>query len=336
MLIDHSKLPAVLPLRVEFRAREPQLLPAFLGSALHGAVGRALWKTVCVFPRRHQCTGCPLVSRCAYPALFATSVPAAVELESLRIGEQAPRPLALSPEDGWTRPSGHPRRVDRGAIIPFRVTLIGPAIDDLALLVLALRRAAEDGIGKCIQPPENPTRSHARAELVRITAKDESETIFDEADQRLRPATPSVLSLSRDAQIDRVGIRLITPLRLKRDGQVCGRPRPADFALALARRANALAALYGVGGKPADEAAVERAANSFEVEDFTTRLLHVRRYSARQGRKMDWPGVIGYFQWRGAPILEELWPLLRFGELVQVGKGTALGFGRYIMVTNTP
>src|SRR5262249_45016624 len=115
---------------------------------------------------------------------------------------------------------------------------------------------------------------------------------------------------------------------------VCGRPRPADLALALARRANALAALYGVGGEPADEAAVERTAEELEVEDFATRLVHVRRYSARQGQKMDLPGAIGHFRWRGGAALEGLWPLLRFGELVQVGKGAALGFGRYVMADN--
>jgi hypothetical protein len=72
------------------------------------------------------------------------------------------------------------------------------------------------------------------------------------------------------------------------------------------------------------------------LEDFATRLVHVRRFSSRQGQKMDLPGVIGHFWWRGGSALDGLWPLLRFGELVQVGKGAALGFGRYVMVTNEP
>jgi len=67
------------------------------------------------------------------------------------------------------------------------------------------------------------------------------------------------------------------------------------------------------------------------MEDLETRLVHVRRYSVRQGQKMDWPGVIGHFRWWGSSALHELWPLLRYGELVQIGKGTALGFGRYAL-----
>lgn len=38
--------------------------------------------------------------------------------------------------------------------------------------------------------------------------------------------------------------------------------------------------------------------------------------------------MAGLMRWRGA-IPRQLWLLLRFNEAVQVGKGTAPGFGRY-------
>ena len=74
-------------------------------------------------------------------------------------------------------------------------------------------------------------------------------------------------------------------------------------------------------------------AAGIESESIETQLVHVRRYSARQKAKMEWPGVIGTLVWRGS-VLHELWPLLRFGELVQLGKGAALGFGRYVLHTD--
>jgi len=74
-------------------------------------------------------------------------------------------------------------------------------------------------------------------------------------------------------------------------------------------------------------------AAGIESESIETRLVHVRRYSARQRAKMEWPGVIGTLVWRGS-VLHELWPLLRFGELVQLGKGAALGFSRYVLHTD--
>ena len=145
MLIDAAHLPPVLPLRVTMRAAEAQLVPAFAGSALHGALGRALWKTVCAFPRRRECAGCPLFNRCAYPALFASCAPTIEGLEQVGIREQAPRPMVLAPEPGWTLPSGHPRLIAQGAENPL------PRHPDWAgnrRPAAAGGRAAADGAGR--------------------------------------------------------------------------------------------------------------------------------------------------------------------------------------------
>jgi len=273
--------------------------------------------------------GCPLLGRCAYPALFATPAPVLpkLTLRTFGVRDQAPRPLVLAPEPGWTRPSGHYRRLAAGSEIPFRVTLIGKAIDDLALLVVALRKMANYGIGR-----SQGASGRAAAELVRVTTVDGCETIFEQATDlfqtpvgRLPDANPPSLNDG-----DRIKIRLISPLRLKRERRIKGKPSPVDFMVTLARRANTLAALFGNGALVADEREIETMAAGIESEETETRLVHVRRYSARQNAKMEWPGVIGTLVWRGS-ILQELWPLLRFGELVQLGKGATLGFGRYVL-----
>ncbi|MGO9056352.1 MAG: CRISPR system precrRNA processing endoribonuclease RAMP protein Cas6 [Candidatus Binataceae bacterium] len=334
MPIDAANLPPVLPLRVMMRAAEAQFVPAFPGSALHGALGRALWKTVCAFPRRRECAGCPLFNRCAYPALFASCAPAIEGLDQLGIREQAPRPMVLAPEPGWTLPSGHPRLIAQGAEIPFRVTLIGRAIDDLPLLVVALRQMALSGIGRRPHPAANASR-YARAEIARIVSEDGGGTVYDAATELLSTPSPAPPGALNHHSADGAGIeiRLVTPLRLKRDCKFQGRPSPVDFALTLARRANALAALYANDLHPIDEGEVERLAREVESEAPQTRLVHVRRYSARQGRRMEWPGVIGRLSWRGAAV-DELWPLLKFGEMVQIGKGATLGFGRYVVASD--
>jgi CRISPR-associated endoribonuclease Cas6 len=329
--IGFSRLPPVLPLRVVLRTRAIQSIPAFPGSALHGALGRALWKTVCAFPRRRECSGCSLLNRCAYPALFATIAPTG-SLQHLGISEQAPRPMALAPEELDTLPSGRPHLVSAGAELSFRLTLIGRAVEDLVLLVVALRQMAERGIGKPHNRPgaDEPRLPYAGAELVRITHYDNGEMVYDAVTQLFSApgiTAPDALRGRCDGAAGIV-IRLLTPLRLKRDGKFQGRPSPADFLMTLARRANALASLHGDGERPIDERKVQALAADIQAEPAQTRLVHVRRFSARQQRRMEWPGVIGVLRWRG-PALDKLAPLLKFGEMVQIGKGTALGFGRY-------
>lgn len=272
MVINTSSLPRALALHVVLRATEPQFVPAFLGSALHGTLGRALWKAVCAFPRRTQCRGCPLFARCAYPALFATPAP---ELQELKLGEfgvrdQAPRPIVLAPEPGWTRPSGHYWRLHAGAEIPFRVTLIGKAVDDLALLTVALGQMAESGIGRPYKEGCAGQRCphRAGAELARITTGDRRETIFDRQTDLFQAPSQQGLEMgsSHCPSDGRVEIRLVSPLRLKRNGRFKGRPSPADFLVTLARRANTLAALFGSGSRVADEREIETLAEGIESE----------------------------------------------------------------------
>jgi CRISPR-associated endoribonuclease Cas6 len=209
------------------------------------------------------------------------------------------------------------------------------AVNDLALLVVALRRMAESGIGKSQQESESDGRGSrrlARAELALITTTDGKQAIFNN-ESGLVQATVEAAADALDRPTigpTRAEIRLLSPLRIKRNGTITGRPSPTDFLVTLARRANALSVLFGKGAPAIDEREVEDMAAGIESETIEMQLVHVRRFSARQRAKMEWPGVIGTLVWR-SPALGELWPLLRFGELVQVGKGTALGFGRYVL-----
>jgi len=325
-----SPRPAVLLLDAILVAESPQRLPPFLGAAVHGALSRAVYRTVCVFPRRATCTGCPLVARCAYPLLFETPAPADDVLHAAGIRDQAPRPLVVGPEPGWTRASGRPIRFDAGAEIPVRLTLIGRAIDELPILVVALQRLAAHGLGL---PADDAERSAGAAprpalRLGRVTTGAPAHVGYDGASDTYHAPPAAGPEAVSDAPPDGVALELVTPLRLKHDGQFLDPVPPAVLCATLARRANALAVLFGSGTPVVDETVAADLAASLTVAAADLRRVHVTRYSARQRQRMTWPGLMGRVAWHG-PALPALWPLLRFGEQVQVGKGTALGFGRY-------
>lgn len=328
MLVDVSALPHTLALQVRLRVAEDQLLPAFLGSALHGALGRALWKTVCAFRSRTECRGCPLFARCAYPALFATVAPRSEVLTESGIADQAPRPMLLAPEPGWTRPSGRPRYLAKDTEVPFRLTLLGRARDDFALVIVALKELAERGIGRV---SGGASRGRAPMILESVISCTEEDPVYDARTGVIRAPRDSGAPVYSEPN-DKVTIEAVTPLRLKRMGHFVSRPSPADFFRTLARRANTLAVLYGSGKRVVNEETAAEKAQHLEILRTDTRLVCVRRYSARQEQKMVWPGIVGQFQWRG-PELMELWPLLCFGQEVQVGKGATLGFGRYMLAS---
>lgn len=329
--LDPPPYPRIVALRAVFRAVEAQRLPPFLGSAVHGALGRALYRTVCAFPRRAGCAGCPVYRHCVYPALFEPPALESGALLTLGVRDQVPRPLVIGPEPGWTRRSGNPFHLAPGAKVPIRVTLIGPASNDVEVVVVALRRLAEQGLGIAPygEPPDGPGTRRPRPglELTCVTTEDAESVIYDAVRNLVTAPPPSAPRPDRgDAE---VAVDLVTPLRLKDEGRVASRITPRAFVRTLAQRANTLGVLYGRGpvvNLPAALAAAERLVVTTKAS-----RIHVRRYSARQRRRMEWPGLMGRFNVSG-DALREIWPLLAFGELVQLGKGAALGFGRYRLI----
>jgi hypothetical protein len=237
----------------------------------------------------------------------------------------------LAPARGWTRPSGHALRLSAGGVLPFRVTLIGRAVDDVAVVVVALREAARRGIGLLDGPPPLAGADRRRAPLALLRIETEGEApqvVYDASTDRFSPPLSPAMPKGELPSLDTMQIEFTTPVRLKLGGRLANAIDPPSLALALARRANTLAILYGDGEAVVDEKLAVAAAETLAVELAELRLVHVRRYSARQGARMEWPGLMGRLRWKG-DRLDEIWPLLRFGELVQVGKGTALGFGCY-------
>jgi CRISPR/Cas system endoribonuclease Cas6 (RAMP superfamily) len=71
-------------------------------------------------------------------------------------------------------------------------------------------------------------------------------------------------------------------------------------------------------------------AKTVQVEKSELRWHDWERYSARQDARMTLGGFAGRITFAG-PLAPWL-PLLRVGEVLHVGKGTAFGLGKYRMV----
>lgn len=319
-VVDAAALPPALVVRACFELTAPRRLPAFPGSAVHGALGRSLYRLVCVFPRRTTCAGCVLVGRCAYPRLIETPATAAIP----GVQDQAPRGLVLAPLSRFGRGAGPAVEMAAGTAVEVRLTLIGAAIEELPVLVVALQGVARRGLGAPLNGRAGDGVEPMR--LVRVETVPGGDKVYDGDADEVYPVEVPVAAVEEAPAAVVVGLR--TPLRLKHGGRVQAEIRPDEFVRALARRANALALLHGGGVRVVDEGEAAAAAAGIEVVARETRLVHVRRYSARQGRAMDLPGIEGRLTWAG-PALGRVWPLLRFGAAVQVGKGAALGFGCY-------
>ena len=80
--------------RLDFTVTTPLTLPAFAGSTLRGAFGRALRADICM-TRAKICDGCALLASCPYAVVFEPRPPSAAH--PLQDFNQIPRAYVIEP-----------------------------------------------------------------------------------------------------------------------------------------------------------------------------------------------------------------------------------------------
>ena len=304
---------AVARYRLEWRVTKALRLPDYAGSMLRGAFGHALRHLSCV-TKQKACTGCPLRTTCPYPAIFE---PIAPDTHTLQKFSQIPVPYIIEP------PPWGARELPEGGVLVFHLVLIGSALHELPLIILAWRRALSRGLG-----PTDGT-----AELVRVVhcaAKEEIEIhrpeigTIAEHDQTF-VINASSTDVSTDQQITLI---FNTPLRLQRNGRAL-LPERLDsrtLLMALIRRANLLAEFYC--GQTLIEDFSSLLSICAEIHDQKNLTwLDWTRFSSRQQQKMVLGGAVGEWTLKGpiAPFIT----FLNLGQWLHVGKEASFGLGQY-------
>jgi hypothetical protein len=293
--------------RLRFEVERPLRLPEYAGSALRGVFGHALKRLACV-TRERDCKACALYRSCRYPAVFETPPPA----DARRVYSEIPHPFVVEP------PPWGARDFAAGAPLDLHLVLIGPALAQLPLVLMAWQRALEIGLG--------PAEGTARLRCVH--AEGDADPVLDDPRGRLREHAAQVALPAADAAPAEVTLDFVTPLRLKRDGHALGigSLAPADLLMALVRRSAELCELQL--GRPTgwDFAALKRAAaavsgaKQLAWRDWT-------RWSNRQQQHMKFSGAVG--QWHLTGDLRPFWPLLHLGQWLHVGGKATFGLGHY-------
>ncbi len=306
-------LPELARFRFGLRALEPIRLPEYPGSAWRGLLGHGLRRTVCV-TRQPNCQGCLLIQGCAYSQLFETPPPPGLDVSGFTA---MPHPYVLDIDP--SAPSEH----TLGDAMPLGITLLGGAIAQLPYLIHALTMAGHRGLGR-----DHGQFAVEYVERESLPGADRWDRVYEArtGEYRQREADP----LRAPDPPGAVRLRLITPLRIKRDSHFVV-PRQfelTDLLRHLYIRLQRLALLYG--GRPkafdwhGDRAAIEQ----LSVLDPRLGWRDWTRYSSRQRTEMQMGGLLGEMVISG-PGLPVIWPALWAGQWTHVGKGTSFGLGRY-------
>lgn len=294
----------------EFTVNQPLHLPDYAGSMLRGAFGHALRQLACM-TRQPNCAACPVLGQCPYPAIFAPPPPDRHDLQAF---SAIPVPYVIEPPE-WGRRTLHP-----GETLAFKMVLVGRALRELPLIILAWRRALARGVGA----------NDATADLARVIHCVTGSEIYRPQVGTISTHVQEVVLDDSDTPLSAAILHFRTPLRLQRNGRALP-PERLDvrtLLMALVRRVSLLAEFHAGGALVDDFSALLACCPA--IAD--TRRLAWRdwaRYSSRQEQRMNLGGVVG--TWTLCGDLSAFRPFLRLGEYVHVGKEAAFGLGAYTL-----
>lgn len=295
-------------LRFQFQARSSIRFPPFAGSMLRGVFGRAL-RTASCLTKAKDCKGCLLRTNCPYSRLFEPQLTDSINSAKF---SAVPPGYVFEPYT-WGAEVLNP-----GDKFVFDMVLFGNVIDLIPLVIYSLQKGLGRGIG------------HGDAAQVAVYQfKDEKlKEIYKEGAEEVQKIDGTV-SLKKTFNTSCV-VRLLTPLRIQRDGRIINSSEltACDFFLALLRRIDLICRTHD---KPIEipydilleEAARVKMTKNLECRDWV-------RYSSRQKNKMNLPGLVGEI--RFDDLSESLFRCLELAEFFHLGKNTAFGLGRIEIV----
>ena len=310
--LDALKIATV---RFRMRTIDGGKLPAWLGSALRGAFGSALRKTTCT-QKGKKCEDCMLRDTCVYSVLFESFLPDGAK--RLKSQDKIPHPYILRP----LQPGGGFRA---GHELGFELSLIGKAVSFFEFVIAAVQKMGEQGMGE----------AHTNFELLSVhDSLDHDATLWDVNHGNKLAALPtpeSVLDIGEKVPpSNKIQLNLMTPLILKKNGDLNMRPSFREISRSILGRISSLLFFHCDTDleQYLDFRKVLQDAQSVKELEIKIHKETLKRWSNRQKKIIYLHGISGHLRYEGDSV-EELWPYLLAGQYIHMGNSTVFGLGRY-------
>lgn len=286
-------------------------LPPFKGSLIRGMLGRSLRLAACAL-RKNDCSSCLLAKRCVYSLAF--EAPKGGD-SSYKKSPTPPHPYVLEP------PLALQKEYAEGEDFEIGLLLFGEMNNYLPYFVYAVENMGQDGIGTSREKGFSPFH------VQKVTCQDQ--TIYDGKNKVLSddvsPKSMQVVAGQAGGKGE-LRLDLVTPLRIKNFNALATELPFHLLVRAVLRRLSALYSVYGGGEPDLDYKGLVYRSQEVNLIKDNSRWMDWTRYSSRQGKTMQFGGIVGNVVYQGD--IKEFLPLLEIVRLVHVGKQTVFGLGK--------
>ncbi len=308
----------IYPLEIILKAEENISLPSFVTNTIRGAFGYNLKNLACVYRNiKRDCKKCLLKKSCVYSRIFESTVDNIKKnkpnMSNLLKDVPDPFIFYIPPESGRFE-------VEKNKMFSIRLVLLGDIIDDLPWFIVTFNHMTEVGLGKDFQKVVVDSVEHYSGHIY----SSDTETFIN-----YLPGLPNDVLLP-DSDIKEIMLQFLTPLRLRIQNSVIDSLDKQMFWNAVVRRWYLVNEVWNISPLLSD---YEKYFKLYEqITDFKSEMSWVRyrRYSTRQNKWIYLSGLQGNIRLSGS--LNELYPILKLAELINIGKSTSYGMGKFKLI----
>ncbi|MBD8499547.1 CRISPR system precrRNA processing endoribonuclease RAMP protein Cas6 [Paenibacillus arenosi] len=207
-----------------------------------------------------------------------------------------------------------------GDMLCFKLILLGNAVDYLNDVLEALTNEQCYELGA----------SRKKFRLVDILHGEQFSPIWRNGGVDVAAATSEVLTVSAQSNVTRCSIQYITPLRIRRNGELL---QNIDFPAVIrniTRRVAAVTERYGGHASSDTISELVEWASAVRTISSGLYLSEVQRYSNRRSKTMDMSGMLGAMTLEGD--LTPFVPWLNAARTLHIGRNTTFGCGQVDVV----
>ncbi len=326
MILEQFSNLQVSRFEIVLQSQSEAVLPALIGSTLRGAFGHAL-KAVSCSVEHQNCQKCFLSDACLYTTIFEPTSPKMKNVPPPFIFEPPIPPLTREISENQTLKL----RVSANGKISFGLTLIGEAAKKLPYFIYAFELMARHGLGANRQ-------SFSVHEVFYIGVNHCKTSIYTPHLSKVLPFQETTLAEFVSLRLNQIKpnkslkIELQTPLRILRKDEfgkkyLVENIEFGNFYFQCSLRTSLLFENYGIPLEY-DYQTLNKKAETVKTISKNTWRHDSKRYSNRQGEKLDLDGMLGETEFEPAENKDFLLFIIAC-ELLHSGSASVFGLGKY-------
>lgn len=301
---------------ITIELNEKAKMPEYKGSMFRGAFGSVFRQTVCV-TKLDTCEDCLLKEQCSYFKIFETEIKDH-PIEFLKGVKKIPHPFIINP------PLDKRRYYNKGDQLQIELVIFGEYIKLVPYFIYSFIKMGEKGI-------TYKRNKFSVLKVVNMLNDGSNRLIYSSSDSKIKNEYEALnlnLADHEKKEVDKIVLDFKSPFRIQSKGNLIHDRNditPEIILNNLLRRIEVLFKLFGDGFD--DRKNYLDYAEEISVKSNKLDFIRIMRYSNRQKSKVPLSGFLGEIILSGN--LTEIYPLLKIGSYLNIGKNTVFGLGKY-------